>query len=315
MKFELTILGSNSAIPAHGRHPTAQVLNIREQLYLIDCGEGTQIQLQRYKIKGSKINHIFISHLHGDHFFGLIGLITTYHLLHRNKPLHIYGPPPLEDIIAIHLKHTGMAGLHYELVFHPIDNTGSEVILENKGLKVRTIPLKHRIPCSGFVFREKTKERHILPEMLERYNIPVEQILEIKKGADFTTAGGQTIANATLTTPPDEPRVFAYCTDTLYDESIVSYVREVDMLYHEATFDKSMVERARITHHATTEQAARIAQKARVKQLIIGHFSAKYARLLPLLEEARAIFENTSLAMEGARFEIPRKQPQDSAAA
>lgn len=302
MTFEVTILGSNSALPAHGRHPTSQVLNHNEKLFLLDCGEGTQIQLSNYRIKRSKINHIFISHLHGDHYYGLIGLLTSYHLLKRTEPLHLFCPKGLKEIIDLNFKYSDTR-LAYDLIAHEIDCSSAEMIFENEHLSVTTIPMKHRIPCCGFLFREKDHERRILAEQLTRYNIPVSLIPELKAGQDLLV-DGQLIPNQQLTSDPTPPRVYAFCSDTLHSDHFVEQVRSADLLYHEATFMEESAERASLTFHSTTLQAATIAQKAAVKNLMIGHFSAKYDDLQMVLNEAKTIFPATELAIEGLTFQV-----------
>ncbi|MBK9733060.1 MAG: ribonuclease Z [Chitinophagaceae bacterium] len=302
MTFEVTILGSNSALPAHGRHPTSQVLNHNEKLFLIDCGEGTQIQLTNYRIKRSKINQIFISHLHGDHYYGLIGLLTSYHLLKRVEPLHLFCPKGLKEILDLNFKYSD-THLTYELVVHEIDCSSSKLVFENEHLSVTTIPMKHRIPCCGFLFREKARDRRILPEKLEQFEIPLSNIVDLKAGKDVTV-GGRTIANHELTGEPPAPRCYAFCSDTLYSEHFLTQVKGVDLLYHEATFMEESAERASLTFHSTTLQAAKIALKAEVKKLLIGHFSAKYEDLQLVLQEAASIFPDTQLAIEGLTIQI-----------
>lgn len=307
MAFEVTILGSNSAIPAHGRHPTSQVLHVRDYLFLLDCGEGTQIQLEKYKIRHGKIEHIFISHLHGDHFFGLIGLLTSYHLNHREKPLTVFCPKGLDEIINVQLKYSD-THLRYPLHFEFYEPQNGNRIFENDTLAVETVKLVHRIPCAGFVFREKVAAgKNIKPEAITHYNLSIQQIQAIKKGSDLSLANGSVVKNEELTLKPHHPRAYAYCTDTAFEESIIPTIQGVDLLYHEATFDKSNAQRARETFHSTTEQAALIAQKAQVKKLLIGHFSARYRTLEELLKETRKDFSNTELALEGSKFEIPRE--------
>lgn len=306
MTFEVTILGSNSALPAHGRHPTSQVLNINDKLFLIDCGEGTQILLSKYHVKYNRIDHIFISHLHGDHFFGLIGLITSYHLNHRDKPLTIHCPKGMEEIIYTQLKHSGTK-IAYDLIFEYYRPEMGKIIYENQTVTVETLEMRHRIPCAGFLFREKeSEESNIIKEKIEEYDIPVEKIAGIKRGDDLILQDGTTIKNKELTLEPPLPRTYAYCTDTAYNEALVPYIRGVNLLYHEATFDQSRKDRAIETFHSTTIDAATIAKKANVDQLIIGHFSARYRSLDKLIAEAQSVFSNTSLALEGASFAIPR---------
>lgn len=302
MIFEVTILGSNSALPAHGRHPTAQVLNHNEKLFLIDCGEGTQMQLSNYHIKRSKINHIFISHLHGDHYYGLIGLLTSYHLLKRKEPLHLFCPKGLKEILLLNFKFSD-THLHYELVFHEVNAAGSDVIFENEELTVSTLPMKHRIPCNGFLFREKPRQRRILPEKLEEYGIPISKIQDLKEGKDIELAG-DLIPNRQITGEPQPSRAYAFCSDTLYSEDLLPLITGVDLLYHEATFMNDSAERASMTFHSTTIQAATIAKKAAVSNLLIGHFSAKYEDLELILQEARTVFPHTRLAIEGNTVQV-----------
>lgn len=302
MTFEVTILGSNSAIPAHGRHPTAQVLNHNENFFLLDCGEGTQMRLSQLKIRRSKIDHIFISHLHGDHYYGLPGLITSYHLLQRKEPLHIFAPNGLKEIIDLNFKYSN-THLLYELQFHEFGCDSPEKIFESGELIVTTIPMNHRIPCCGFIFREKKHPRKILPEKLEAYHVPVSAIADLKHGKDFVTEG-KTIRNSELTGDSPPQRSYAFCSDTLYNEGIISMIEGADLVYHEATFMNESADRATQTFHCTTAQAATIANKARAGKLLIGHFSAKYTELELMLEEARVIFPNTELAIEGEKYSV-----------
>ena len=303
MTFEVTILGSSSATPIYQRHPTAQVLRINEHFFLVDCGEGTLIQMNRYRVKYHRINHIFISHLHGDHYLGLMGLISTMHLHGRTTPLHIYAPPELREIVHIQLVHS-QTDLRYPLHFHDTHSRHPEVIYEDEDLEVRTIILSHRIPCTGFLFAEKQKMRKLDKEALRRHAIPVEAYADLKNGKDFTGAGGKVIANAELTLDPKPPRSYAFCSDTIYDETILPHIRGVDLLYHESTFLSDMEDRARETYHTTAAQAGRLAKLAGVRQLLIGHFSARYRNLHELLDEAKREFPDTRLALEGDRFVI-----------
>lgn len=303
MTFEIIILGSSSATPIYQRHPTAQVLNINEHFFLVDCGEGTLIQMNHFRIKFHRINQVFISHLHGDHYLGLMGLLSTMHLQGRTVPLHLYAPHDLKEIIDIQLRHS-QTELRYELVFHPINSSSPKLIYENEDLEVRTIILNHRIPCTGFLFSEKQKPRKLIKEKLVEYNIPVSVFQDLKHGSDYTDENNQVISNAELTSDPRLPRSYAFCSDTMYHEQIIKQVRGIDLLYHEATFMNDKAERAKETFHSTAAQAATLASKAKVKRLIIGHFSARYKNLYPLLEEAKEVFENTSLAMEGDHFII-----------
>jgi len=302
-KFELTILGCSSATPTSKRNPTAQLLNVAERFFLIDCGEATQIQLRRYKIKFQKINHIFISHLHGDHYLGLIGLLSSLHLLGRTIDLHVYCPAELKEIIEIQFKHS-QTYLNYKIVYHFHKFVNNDLLFEDDKVEVRSIVLNHRIPCSGFVFIEKELANNVLGESILKYKIPVELIHQIKKGADYTTAEGEVIPNKKLLKIKTKPRKYAFCSDTCYDERIIPFIEHADLLYHEATFMQDMEKRAKETFHSTCIQAGTIAAKARVKQLMIGHYSARYKDLEPLLAEAKSVFENTILAVEGMREKI-----------
>ncbi|TWJ04929.1 ribonuclease Z [Mucilaginibacter frigoritolerans] len=303
MKFELTILGSSSATPIFNRNPTSQVLNINERLYMIDCAEGTQQQMLRYDVKGSRIDHIFISHLHGDHYLGLVGLLSSMHLNGRTKPLAIYGPPHLKEIIYLQLTYSETT-LQYPMEFVSIDAEKATVILDNHDVTVETIPLFHGIPCTGFLFREKKRLRKLLKEKLERLKIPVEYFSALKKGADYTATDGTVLKNDTLTVDSDTPKSYAYCSDTMYNEAYFEQISNVTLLYHEATFLNNMLERAVETQHTTALQAGEIALKTNAKKLIIGHFSARYKTLSELLDEAKSVFPETELATEGKTFVI-----------
>ncbi|MEO5571821.1 MAG: ribonuclease Z [Bacteroidia bacterium] len=303
MKFELTILGSSSATPIYTRHPTAQVLNVRERFFLIDCGEGTQMQMMRYKIKMQRISHVFISHLHGDHYLGLMGMLSTMHLQGRNTELHLYGQQELMDILEMQLRLSNTI-LRYNLIFHAVRHYVSSLVFEDEDILVRSIVLNHRIPCTGYLFKEKQKPRKLVINKIQQYNIPFVYFNKIKNGEDYEDDFGTIVKNEELTLPSLPPRSYAFCSDTLYDENIINDVRGVDLLYHESTFLHEMADRANATYHTTSLQAAQIAEKAEVKKLLIGHFSARYKNLSPLLEEARSVFKNTELALEGLRFEV-----------
>ncbi|RZK60106.1 MAG: ribonuclease Z [Pedobacter sp.] len=303
MKFEVTILGSSSATPVHNRNPTAQLLNCNEKFYLIDCAEGTQQQLIKFNLKASKIDYIFISHLHGDHYFGLIGLLSSMHLNGRIKPLYIYGPSALQEILELQFKHSD-THLKYELVYFHTDTTQSAVIFENGDVTVETIILNHRIPCTGFKFTEKKRLRKLLIDKLEQDNVPVELYPLLKRGVDLDLPNGDVIKNLDYTTDSAEPKSYAYCSDTLFDERYFETIKGCDTLYHEATFLHEMLERAKETHHTTALQAAEIAKIVGAKKLLIGHFSSRYKTLSELLEEAKTVFPKTELAIEGLTFEI-----------
>jgi len=303
MKFEVTILGSSSATPIFNRNPSAQVLNINERLYLVDCGEGTQQQMLRFDVKPSRIDHIFISHLHGDHYLGLVGLLSSMHLNGRAKPLKIFAPQPLQEIIDVQLKYSDTR-LQYEIEYYHTNPLAKEVVLDNQDIVVETIPLDHRIPCTGFIFRQKKRLRKLIKEKLEALNIPVEQFSPLKKGADYIAPDGTVYKNSELTVDSEPARMYAYCSDTQYNEQYLEQIAEADLLYHEATFLHNMLDRALDTHHTTALQAAEIAVKTNAKKLIIGHFSARYKTLGELLDEARTVFPETELAIEGKTFVI-----------
>jgi ribonuclease Z len=303
MKFELTILGCGSATPTLRRNPTAQVLNVRDKFFLIDCGEGTQVQLRRHRVKFQRIDCIFISHMHGDHYFGLLGFISTMHLLGRTRPLDLYGPPLLQEIIRLQLE-ASQTFLKFKLEFHPLSYDKSEVIYEDDVLTVETIVLKHRIDCNGFLFREKPKPHNMKREMIDELDIPLEKIAEIKEGADFVKENGEVVPNASITKPRPHSASYAFCSDTAFHPPIIDQIKNVDLLYHEATFLQAMADRAKATFHSTAEQAATIAHRAGAKQLIVGHYSARYKDVTPFYEEASQIFPNTLLAEEGKSYRI-----------
>ncbi|MGN8070103.1 ribonuclease Z [Mucilaginibacter sp. 22184] len=303
MKFEVTILGSSSATPIFNRNPTSQALNINERLYLIDCGEGTQQQMLRFDVKASRIDHIFISHLHGDHYLGLIGLLSSMHLNGRKKALYLFGPAHLKEIIDLQFKYSETV-LQFPLEFTAIDAQKSEVIVDNSDVVVETIPLDHRIACTGFLFKEKKRLRKLIKEKIEALNIPVEYYSALKRGNDYTSASGEVYKNESLTIDSQIPKSYAYCSDTLYNEQYFEQISNVTMLYHEATFLNDMLDRAKDTHHTTALQAAEIALKTKAKKLLIGHFSARYKTLNELLDEARSVFPETELAIEGKTFPI-----------
>ena len=299
--FAVTILGNNSALPAYDRHPSAQIVTIYDQLLLIDCGEGTQMQLSRYKIRRGKLNHIFISHLHGDHYFGLIGLISSMALLNREQPLHLFAPAGLEEIIQLQLK-VASTTLPFPLIFHPLENEG--IILEESKFSVETFQTRHRIPCWGFLIREKKDPRKIDKESAIQNHIPSAYYQSLKAGYDYTAKDGTVIYNDQVTIPNSPARSYAYCADTLYDERLATIARDVTMIYHEATYLNGMEERAADRFHSTTTQAATIALKANAGGLLLGHFSSKFEELHDYLKEALEVFPNTQLAIEGVTFKI-----------
>lgn len=304
MQFKLTILGSSSAVPTSHRNLTAHALRVHERFFLIDCGEGTQMQLRKNKIPLGRIHNIFITHLHGDHIFGLYGLISSYNLLYRKEDLHIYAPAELQNILEQHLR-IFEPHLHYKIVYHVLSTTEKSLVYEDKHLEVYSFPLFHKVPAFGFVFQEKPYERNLKKEVIKQLGIPISHMKSIKLGDDWVTDSGIRIPNRQLTIPPYKARTFAYCSDTLYAPSLTRFFPKVDLLFHEATFGTDFKKQARLTMHSTAAQAAQMALKADVKKLLIGHFSARYKHVGPLLEEARAIFPNTYIAEDGLSFSIP----------
>ena len=299
--MNLTVLGCYAATPRTITNPTSQVLEMQNRLFLIDCGEGTQVQLRKNKIKFSKINHIFISHLHGDHCYGLIGLVSTFMLLNRVADLHIYGPKGIKEIIILQLRLSN-SWTSYNLIFHELTATESEIIFEDEKVIVRTIPLKHRIYTNGFLFQEKLGERKLDINAVQEYEIDTCYFQNIKKGKDIILGDGTVVPNDQLSSDPLPPKSYAFCSDTVFDESIVPLIQEVDVLYHEATFLDSEEHLSGKTMHSTAKQAATIALKANAKQLILGHYSTRYASIEPFREEATTIFANVLLADDGKSF-------------
>ncbi len=306
MTFELTILGSSSATPTSERYPTAQVLNILGRYFLIDCGEGTQMQIRRSKIGFGKIRNIFISHLHGDHFYGLIGLISSFNLLGISNDLHIYAPSQIKDIIQPQLDFL-RGEMQFRVLFHPLDFKKPRLIFEDKKVEVISFPLKHSIPCCGFIFREKPADLNIKKEAISHYQIPVAQIRAIKKGADFTSAEGELIPNEKITIKPAPARSYAFCSDTAFFPTIVKTIQGVNLLYHESTFTETMRDWANKTLHSTAKDAATMARLANADQLILGHFSSRYKSVNPFLEEAKEVFPNTIAAEDGKSYRINQK--------
>lgn len=297
----VTILGNNSALPAFDRHPTAQIITLDEFLFLVDCGEGTQMQMAKYKIRRSRIQHIFISHLHGDHYFGLIGLLTSMGLLGRELDLHLFAPGMLKDIIELQLKVADTV-LPYKLHFHALE--GNSLLVQNDKFKVTSFPVSHRIPCWGFRFEQVKAPRRVNPEKAIKHDIPAIFFDRLKWGENYTNKSGAIILNEWVTDAAPPPKSYAYSADTCYDESIIEKVSGSDLLYHEATYLKDLEDRAQKRFHCTTHQAAIIASKAGVKRLIIGHFSSKYEKLEQFEAEAREIFPDSSLALEGVSYRI-----------
>lgn len=302
-KFEVNILGCGSALPTTRHCPSSQVVNIREKLFMIDCGEGTQLQLRRSRIGFSRLNHIFISHLHGDHCFGLIGMISTFALLGRTATLHVYAHAKLESLMRPWLDYF-CGGITFAVEFHPFDSKGGEVIYDDRSVTVTTIPLKHRVPCCGFLFAEKPTPDHLVREMIDFYQIPTYELNRIKNGGDYVTPDGQVIPHERLTTPAAPPRKYAYCSDTMYLPGNAPLLHGVDLLFHEATFGQDYEVRAIATGHSTATQAAMLARETEAKRLMIGHFSARYEDESVLLEEAKSIFPDTVLARENMKLEV-----------
>lgn len=303
MSFRITILGSSGAVPAYGRFPSSQLVEIQNEFMLVDCGEGAQMQLMRFGINLHRINHIFISHLHGDHYLGLMGLIFTMHLNHRTTDLHLYSHKGLNEILITQLKYSNSVP-RFKLIFHQLTPGQPQVILNTSRFTVETIPLKHKLDCSGFLFREKTKPRRIDKDRIPE-DISLKELASLKSGADISDEEGNIrYRNVDLTLAPRKSRSYAYCSDTAYDESLAVLVNTVDLLYHEATFVEEEIDKAIETLHATAGQAASIALQAKVGKLVIGHFSARYKELSVLLQEARAVFPCTELAIEGETFVI-----------
>ena len=301
--FKVHILGCGSALPTLQHNASSQIVELREKLFMIDCGEGTQIQLRRSRIHFSKIIAVFISHLHGDHCFGLPGMISTFGMTGRTAPLHIYAPAAFEPILEQTLSFF-CQGLEFKVVFHAVDTTQNKVVYEDRSLTVETIPLQHRIDCCGYLFREKPILPHIRRDMIDFYKIPISQINNIKAGADWVTAEGEVIANSRLTTPAEPARSYAYCSDTRYIKTLHELVKGVSTLYHESTYSAEDAERARLYWHSTSQDAAKVARDASVGKLLLGHFSARYNNESQLLEEAKEIFPNSYLTREGATFDI-----------
>ena len=301
--MKLTILGCYAATPRTLSNPTAQVLEIKNKLFLIDCAEGTQVQLRKSKVKFSRISHVFISHLHGDHFYGLVGLISTFMLLNRENDLHIYGPKGIKEIILLQLKFSN-SYTGYSLFFHELESAESQIILDDDDVLVKTIPLSHRIYTNGYLFQEKNTLRKVDISKVEHYNIDKVYYNKIKNGGDITLDNGTVIPNSELSFPPLPNKTYAFCSDTSYNETIIPIINNVDMLYHESTFLESEAQLATKTMHSTAIQAATIAAKANVKNLILGHFSTRYSNINLFQQEAQTVFTSTQLADDGKEFEF-----------
>ncbi|MGB5942911.1 MAG: ribonuclease Z [Leeuwenhoekiella sp.] len=301
--MKLTILGCYAATPRSLTNPTSQVLEIKDHLFLIDCGEGTQVELRRNKIKFSRIRHIFISHLHGDHFFGLVGLIATFRLLNREKELHVYGPKGIKEAITLQLKLSN-SWTNYPLYFHELDSKSPQLLFEDHKVTVTTIPLKHRIYANGFLFQEKPAERKLNINAVNELGIDLAYYSKIKQGSDLTLEDGRVIPNAEMTLDPDPPRSYAFCSDTVYLPENIPQLKGTTVMYHESTFLEAQAKLAQPTGHSTAKQAATMAREAEVKQLILGHYSTRYPDLTLFQNEAKTIFENTLIADDGKVFEF-----------
>ena len=300
-KFEITILGCGAALPTPRRLSSAQVVNVREKLFLLDCAEGTQMALRKSRMNFSHLQAIFLTHLHGDHVFGLIGLLSTFGLLGRFQDLHIYGPKDLQRVFQPQIDYF-CADSPYEIVLHEVDDKTPQAIYEDRSVVISTIPLSHRVPCCGYLFHEKPTMRHIRRDAIDYYHIPISQINNIKTRMDWIAEDGTVIPNERLTTPPDPVRSYAYCTDTTYRPELANLLQDVTCIYHEATFSQEHALLAKKTHHSTAAQAAQIAHDAHANQLVLGHFSSRYKTEATLLEEARQIFPNTTLADDGMKI-------------
>lgn len=303
MKFEITILGSGAAIPTLTRQATSQFINCNERYILIDCGEGSQIQMRRFQVKFQKIQIILISHLHGDHFFGLVGLLSSMHLMGRTQKMLIFGPKGLEGLIRPQLE-VGGHQLCYEIEFEEIDYPESRLLWEDKLLKIETFPLKHRIPAQGFLISEKPKPKNLNKDYFDQLNLSLTKIPAIKRGEDVTLEDGTIIPNDDLTFASLPAKKYAYCSDTMYWETIIPHIKEVDLLYHEATFTDKLKDRAKMTFHSTAKQAATIAHAANVGKLLLGHFSSRYENTEEHLKEATSVFEHTVCVEDGETYSI-----------
>jgi len=301
MTFSVTVLGSSSALPTSSRYPTAHLLNAYERFFLIDCGEGTQIQLRKYKARFSKINHAFISHLHGDHYFGLFGFLSSLSLLGRTNDFHIYAHKELEKMLNFQFKYYQFG---FNIVFHPLPEKEVKIIYEDKQITITTFPLKHGIASNGFLFKEKLKEKNIRKELIDYYKLSIKDIVKIKQGDSFVDEDGNIISNERLTHSPFKQRSYAFCSDTAFEPSIVPIIKGADILYHESTFVDDMKQRAKETYHSTAKEAAEIAKMAGVKQLILGHFSARYKELDIFEKEASEVFKNVSNVIEGQSYSV-----------
>ena len=302
-EFNINILGCGSALPTTRHLATSQIVDLRDKLYMIDCGEGTQVQMRRMRVRFGRLAHIFISHLHGDHCFGLPGLISTLGMLGRTGELVVHGPKEVETYLRP-VMDLFCRGMEFEVRFNPVDTRSHSLVMEDRSLSVYSIPLKHRIPTCGYLFAEKPKEAHIIREMTDFYQVPVRCMKDIKQGQDYVTPEGEVVPNSRLTRPAAPPKRYAFCSDTAYNRSIIPIIEGADLLYHEATFAECDLARAKETFHSTARQAAEIARDAHVKRLVIGHYSARYEDLSELHREAEAVFPGTILGNEGTLIPV-----------
>jgi len=301
LSFKLQILGSGAATPTLKRGVTAQYLNFNERKILIDCGEGTQLKLRKFNISFQRIQYIFISHLHGDHYLGLMGLLSSMHLLGREKPIHIYAPPELKEIFDTQFKLTYVT-LKFEIIYHFLDFKEKKMVFEDNLIEVYAFPLKHRIPCYGFLFKEKLKERGMITENIKKFNIKIPEILRLKASKNVTRENREVLNYLEHTTPPSKPKSYAFCTDTKYIDNLHEIVKDVDILYHEATFVHELLSRAKATFHTTAFQAATLAKKANVRKLLLGHFSQRYSSTKDIEKEAKSVFNRTICVKDGDTF-------------
>ena len=300
--FTVSILGNGSAVPTAYQNPSSQLVKYKGLRFLVDCGEGTQMQFIKYGFSYRNLSHIFISHMHGDHYLGLVGLISTFHLFDRKKPLHVYGPEPLESIVYQQFSVSD-THLQFDLTFHPL--SGEQLLYDDPRIRIFSFPLKHSVPTWGFRFQEKeNSEKRLDKDFVAKYRPKIAEMRKIKQGADYITDDGQVFKNEDITIPGPSPRSYAYCSDTLYDEAIVPNLKGVNLLYHEATFDTASSAKATEKMHSTAAQAAKIAQMAGAGRLLLGHFSARFSNLLPLLKEATDIFPHTLISKQGSTYEI-----------
>lgn len=303
MRFSVLILGNSSATPIFDRHPTSQLVNFNEQYFLIDCGEGTQMQLYRYGVKSNRITHIFISHLHGDHYLGLVGLLSSMNLTGRKTDLHLYAPPALDEILYLQFKHSDTV-LQYNLIFHPTQSASVEIILQTPMFRVRSFPLQHRVPTTGFRFDEGPRPATLIKEKIEPLDIPKVFLSQLKRGIDCVAPDGTLYRSKELTLPAPASRSYAYCSDTRAFAEYMEIIPDVDLLYHETTFMHDMLSRAEATFHSTALEAAQVALQVGAKKLLMGHYSARYRDLSPLLEEAKSVFPASELSVEGRWVDV-----------